>query len=160
MILREATDADLPTLAPFLQRELTAWGFDAHTTTATVRALFRGRRRYAYVTEDDAIVAVGTFHPFQTKRGPAYEIPIFVSSIDHPDKLRVMDALALFICNLLRSEGILHLISHRPDHPHIAGLYARYGFTIDKGADGLRWGNTETAIANILTARPEWLTLY
>ncbi len=159
MILREATDADLPDLAPFLQRELTAWGFDAHTTTATVRALFAHRRRYAYVIEDDAIVAVGVFHPIETERGPAYEIPIFVSSVTHPDKLRVMDALALFICNLLRSEGILHLTSRRPDHPHIASLYARYGFVQEEG-HSFRSVLTETPIANVLRERPEWLTLY
>ena len=155
MILREATAADLPDLAPFLQRELTAWGFNARATVATVRALFMHRRRYAYVTEDDAIVAVGTFHPVETERGPAYEIPIFVSSIDHPDKLRVLDALALFICNLLRSEGILHLITRRPDHPHSAGLHDRYGFLQEEGTD-IRYVLTETTIANILRARPEW----
>ncbi len=155
VIVREAPDADLPDLARFLQRELTAWGFDAHTTTATVRALFKARRRYAYVTEDDAIVAVGTFHPIETQLGPTYEIPLFLGSTTHPDRLRIMDALALFICNRLRSEGILHLITFQPDHPHVTGLFTRYGFVQPEGAD---WSSvkTETPVANILRERPEW----
>ncbi len=156
MILREATDADLPDITTFIKRELTAWGFDVHTTTVSVRALFNARRRFAFVTEDDAIVAVGTMHPIKTDRGPTYEIPLLLTSATHPDWLRVMDALSLFICNLLSSEGIQYLVSRQTDHPHVTGLYDRYGFSQFVSAGDYRWVRIETPIDVIFRARPEW----
>jgi len=157
MITKEAVDADFADVATFLRRELRAWGFDSHTSEVRVRALFMSsRRRFTLLREEGIIVAVGAMHPIETKRGSAYQMVVLVSSFAHPDRVRVLDRLSLFICNLLRSEGIHILISRSPDHPHIASLFNRYGVVTDSGIDGLRWGSTETTIANIFRERPEW----
>jgi len=159
MITNEAVDTDFADVATFLRRELRAWGFDSHTTEVRVRALFlRSRRRFTFLTEEGAITAVGAMNPIETERGSGYEMVILVSIFDHPNRVLVLDRLALFICNLLRSEDIHLLISRSPDHPHIAGLFDRYGFVQEHPTDesNWRWGGTEATIANIFRERPSW----
>lgn len=157
MILREATDADLDNVDIFLRRELAAWGFGNRTTDISARSLIRkGRRRFILVLEGRKIVAVGTVCPIKMDRGPTYELPLLLVSFTHPDWLRTMDALALFIGNLLRSEGIQYVVSRQAEHPHVAGLYDRHGFSPFVTERKYRWVEIEKSIAAIFRERPEW----
>lgn len=162
VILREATVADLPKLLPFLQRELTAWGYEPHLTLERLEKALTTRWRYAYLVEEGAITAALAVQPRETAKGRAYEVVMFLVTKAHQDKILAFDALVLFGCNALRAEGIRIVLSNSPVAQSLLYGPDYIGMeVIDEGYKGAppriyQSGDTEAIIQRVLERRPEW----
>jgi len=162
VIIREAFANDHPRLLPFLRRELAAWGYDHKLNTEKMNHMAAQGFRYAFVEEEGQLAAALIVQPVRTDRGPAVQIILWLVAFDHPRKLLAFDALALWGCNLMRSEGIRIVFSRRDLARAQFDAAGHFGMAVvDEGfgADPpslLQWGDTEQVIAHILNRRPEW----
>ena len=158
MILREATDADLRPLLALCKKVWTQLNIPHDTSVDRFRGLQRQRFRIVVLWDADAMVAALIAHPLETDRGPAYEIKAFVADPDHPDRLRLIDALSLYALNIAMSEGRRIVVSSR-----IKGLAATfYGRDLlgmamtDRGFDLHQVGHAPDMMRRILGRHPEW----
>lgn len=169
MIIRELTDSDtdLRPVRDFTNRELSLWGFISLPTTLEKYRMVMGYGgRIVQAIEDGAIVATCTGFPQRTDEGFALNIPVWLIRHDYPDKLLVLDSLALWACNRLRSEGVEWVTSTR-NMAHPGGGYGKeflgmkgesWGRDVKTGKPSsyVQRGRTEDIIKTILERRPEW----
>lgn len=158
---REAIDADLKPLAAFIQRELAAWGYDAKATAKGIQQRQKVGWRYGLLEEDGTIVAALSVAPSTTDEGLAYEVRLWLVAFDYPDKIEALDAMALWGCKLLLSEGVRILTTIRDESRHLLAygenLLGMKAKTVSPELV-LQVGDTEVMVAEILKRRPSWRT--
>lgn len=166
MIICEATEADVKELSKFLHDTLTAWGYSLESLDAYHKKMLQRmpQTRYAFLSEGGEVACALAVRPVEWQgKGTVFEILIWTAPPTHPDKLRVLDALALWGFNLIRSEGVQYIFSRQPRPTSV--LYGRdhLGQEVWEG-DGVpekddrifQWGKVESMMARILERRPEW----
>jgi hypothetical protein len=98
----------------------------------------------------------------ETDRGPGYEIITFVVDQDRPDKIKLLDAISIYACNIAMSEGRPVVVSRR-DKRIQAAVYGRDTLKMETREEPweiTQLGGAQAIIKNILDRRPEWRTLY
>ena len=166
MILREATPEDLRPLAAFIKRRFDELGYAAVTTEAHIKSWTSTGLRVVVLWDKGSIAAVLGAHPIETDEGKGSEITLLLTSDDHPDRLKALDAICLYACNLGASER-RHFVVSRDDLRHSGMFYGRdqVGMTAQeqgrdtitgKPAELYNTGDVRTIAAAILRRRPEW----
>lgn len=170
VIIRELTDsaADLRPARDFTNRELPLWGFRnaPPVTLEKYRMVMGYGGRIAVVIDDSVLVATVTVFPQRTDEGFVYDVPVWLIRYDHPDKLLVLDSLALWACNRLRSEGVEWVTSTRDmgwtytwyGRDHLGMKGETWGTNVKTGNPSgyVQRGRTDEIIETILERRPEW----
>ncbi len=159
MILREATDDDLPPLHDLARKVWTQLDIPFDTSLERFRALQRGRFRIIVLWDGKAMPAALIAHPIETDRGPGMEIATFVVDQERPDKLNLLDALSLYAMNIAASEGRYIVVSIRPRRTK-GTVYGRDRLgmeTLPTHSDQVHQiGHSAGMMAHILARRPEW----
>lgn len=158
MILREATDDDLPPLLRLAKKAWTRLGIPFGTDIDRFRKFAAGAR-IVVLWDNLGLTAALAARPIETDRGPGLEVVFFVVDPDASDKTQLLDAVSLYACNLALADQRPVIVSRwRKSTP---GL--RYGRDLvgmdahDEGGDRVQQiGHAATIARRILERRPEW----
>jgi hypothetical protein len=158
VIIREATDADIRPLHDLAVKAWTQLAIPFDTNIDRLRRLQQQRFRIIVLYDGSEIVAALTAHPLETDRGPGYTVAMFVVDQERPDRMTLLDAIAMYACNIAMSEGRRIVVSEWSK----ATPGVRYGrdilaFQTQDMFDHVRQtGDAQAVIANILRRHPEW----
>ena len=159
MILREATDKDLPQLATFCDKVWKQLGIEATLPLSRFQDRKADRVRFFVLFEDDEMQAALGGSPFRSVDGDGYNIWLFTVNQKHRDRMKMLDAVVLYCCHIAISEGNTRIVSVR--RPGQAGTLL-YGDTVGmssepKPGDHIdRIGDAKAMMKAILDRRPEW----
>lgn len=160
VIVREATDADLRPMLALCEKEWKHLGA-RHTINITrLRHLYHTMRIMVLYDGKD-LVATLMGRSLETDRGPGYSIGVLVVDHDRTDRIALVDAVAMYGCNIAMSEG-RRIVASQWKPPTFCLSNVRYGrdvlrFQINDEFDTIRQtGDAKAVIANILSRHPEW----
>lgn len=160
-MLREATTDDLRPLHDLAVKVWAQLGIPYDTSLDRFSDLKAHGSRIVVLYDSADLVAALTAHPLETDRGPGFEIKAFVVDQDHPDRLKLLDALSLYALNIGLSAGRGIVVSRR-DRRIRGVVYGRDHLGMDAAqGDGsyiTQWGNAPDMMKRILDRRPEWRT--
>lgn len=165
--LREATRDDLPPLLRLCEKVWAQLGVPFDTGLAHFHALEGHGFRIVVLYDSPPasggtadLVAALTAHRLETDRGPGFEIRSFVVDQDRADKVKLLDALSFYSCNIALSEG-RHVVLSRRDKRIPGTVYGRDLVdmeTQDHDAHILQIGDARAIIQRIFQRRPKWRT--
>lgn len=167
MIVREATDEDLPALAQFTHARLVALGYKPAISTEWLQDQRAVGYRLMALWDQGMIAAVLGGRPFDSADGPGYNISLFLANPDHPNPLKALDAVAFYSCNIAMSEG-RPIVTVTRDLA-MAGLIYGRDYAGMKAQDAGHHpitgetthlhstGDATTITKAILVRRPEWV---
>jgi hypothetical protein len=133
-------------------------GIPVNTSVARFRALREQRFRIVVLWDGDALPAALIAHPIEAVRGPGYEIKAFIVDQARADKIKLLDAISMYACNIAAAEGRRVVVSARPKA--VTGVV--YGRDVlrmhadDRPTEVYQTGDAQAIIKNILDRRPEW----
>lgn len=158
MILREATTDDLWPLMALCKKAWTHLGIPFDTDLPRFKK-WAAKVRTVVLYDDTGLTAALAARHAETDRGPGFEVVLFVVDPDASDKIKLLDAVSLYACNLALADQRPIIISRwRKTTPGV-----RYGRDLvsmdarDDGADRVQQiGHAQTIAQRILARRPEW----
>jgi hypothetical protein len=160
VILREAVGKDYPSLARFLNVEVRRLGYEGAFTAQSLARTTKAGLRLVALWDEGMIAAVLGASPIETDTGPGYEVQILVTNRRHPDRIKALDAIVLYACNLAVSERRYRILSERSPEStavYYGRDYAGMPSTSPQGAVGYgNDGDARDILPVILKRRPEW----
>lgn len=160
LIIREARKDDVKPLVAFCNKVWTQLGMPWEATLDRVLRMQEQEFRTIVLYDGKGMVAALTAHPIETDRGPGYEVPMFAVDQERPDRLKLLDAISMYACNVAMSEG--RRVVSSPSLKAVPGpAYGKefVGMESEDMGDSYRQtGDARDIIKAILARRPEWRT--
>ncbi len=162
VIVREATDADLPDFSALADSELSNLSLsrDGITVPLLRPRLREDRWRFAVALEEGEIRAIMAGVKIETAEwGPGFQITLLLADTSHPDWLTALDTVAMWLANRAQAEGRSFMFGVQK--PSQARRYRRlYNLTTEPTRSDetstFQWGWAHEMIATVLARHPEW----
>ena len=159
LILREATEKDLPPLITLLNKVWAQLDVPFKADLKSIRRLSKRGLRVVVLWLDGEMVAALGAHHVETDRGPGFKVIPFVVDQNRPDRLKLLDAISLYALNIGQSEG-RSIVASESDKRVPGGVYGRDFLAMDAHDDGVghiqQIGYAPDMMARILERHPEW----
>lgn len=169
MIVGEAkTDAEATEFAQVAKRALDARGYPNTISPKRVKAgIKNGIAWYPMLLEDDKIIAVVVCTPYNSTKGMGSWVELLMPAKDYPDPFKAVDAICLFVGNILASQGKYVIRATLPKgfspdyYTKMLDLEIEYtGTDTVTGEKSITfWGTVESVMSAVLKRRPEWRLL-